>query len=65
MGYKLLAYPLTLLMTSIAAMQNALASWREQGSTNHLVGRITSFDELDKLMGFPEARQWEARYATA
>lgn len=62
MGYKLLAYPLTLLMTSIAAMQHALSTWREKGSTKHLVGQITSFDELDELMGFPEVRAWEAKY---
>jgi len=63
MGYKLLAYPLTLLMASIKTMQDALSSWREKGSTKHLIGQITSFDELDELMGFPEVRQWEARYS--
>ena len=62
MGYKLLAFPLTLLMVSITAMQKALASWRKNNGTNHLLGQIISFDELDKFMGFPEARRWEARY---
>ena len=62
MGYKLLAYPLTLLMISIAAMQHALICWKQNDSTKQLVDKMISFAELDKLMGFPEARQWEARY---
>ena len=63
MGYKLLAYPLTLLMVSIAAMQKSLSSWRQNDSTKQLVDQMISFDEMDGLMRFPEARQWEARYS--
>lgn len=39
-AYKLLAYPLMFLMASIKAIKQVMASWRDNGSTKHLVGQI-------------------------
>ena len=63
MGYKLLAYPLTLLMACIKTMQDLLASWHHTGSTKPLLSRLVDFQDMDSLMGFPEVRQWEAKYS--
>lgn len=62
-GFKLVAYPVTLLLASITAMKQALAVLKEKGTTQSLVSKITSFKELDELLGFPEVRAWEARYS--
>ncbi|MCI0526680.1 MAG: isocitrate lyase/phosphoenolpyruvate mutase family protein [Nitrospira sp.] len=62
-GFKLVAYPVTLLLASITAMKQVLAVLKEKGTTQSLVGKMTSFQELDELIGFPEVRAWEARYS--
>lgn len=63
MGYRLLAYPLTLLMACIKTMQEVLASWKQTGSTKPVLDRLVPFQDMDALMGFPEVRAWEARYS--
>jgi 2-methylisocitrate lyase-like PEP mutase family enzyme len=62
MGYKLIAYALTTLMASVRAMQRVLKNLRKNGSPESYVEEIASFDELDELLGFPEAREWEKRF---
>ncbi len=62
MGYKLVAYALTTLMASVRAMQRVLKNLRKNGTPESDVEEIASFDELDELLGFPEAREWEKRF---
>jgi len=62
-GFKLVAYPVTLLLASITAMKRALAVLKEKGTTRELLGEMTRFKELDELIGFPEVRAWEAKYS--
>ena len=48
LGFKIAAYPLTLLSAAVAAMHDALASLG-QGTTPE---RLTSFDALREVVGF-------------
>jgi 2-methylisocitrate lyase-like PEP mutase family enzyme len=48
LGFKIAAYPLTLLSAAVAAMHDALASLG-QGTTP---GRLTSFEALREVVGF-------------
>jgi 2-methylisocitrate lyase-like PEP mutase family enzyme len=59
-GYKLALYPVLLLSSAIAAMQASLAALRP-GSTAPQPPSI-SFAELQRLVGFPDYWDREARY---
>jgi 2-methylisocitrate lyase-like PEP mutase family enzyme len=50
LGYRIAAYPLTLLSASINAMIKALSALKKGESFNELV----DFQELQSLLGFPE-----------
>ena len=48
LGFKIAAYPLTLLSTAVAAMRDALAALG-RGETPE---RLTSFESLREIVGF-------------
>ena len=50
LGYKIAAYPLTLLSASVYAMKKALAGLKKGESIN----TIMDFKELQSILGFPE-----------
>ncbi len=58
-GYKIVAYPLTLLNAAAKAMQDALAALR----LGHAPDGLLSFDELKSLVGFDEYYEAEKRYS--
>lgn len=58
-GFKLCAYPLTLLGVSVRAMQGALVDLKNGAMPRDM----PSFSELQGIVGFPEYFQEEARYA--
>lgn len=58
-GYKIVAYPLTLLSVAAAAMRDALAALR---AGEHPDPRM-HFEALQAIVGFPEYYAEEARYA--
>jgi 2-methylisocitrate lyase-like PEP mutase family enzyme len=58
-GYKIAAYPLTLLSVAAAAMREALAALR---AGRHPDPRM-SFAALQEIVGFPEYYAEEERYA--
>jgi 2-methylisocitrate lyase-like PEP mutase family enzyme len=58
-GYKIAAYPLTLLSVAAAAMREALAALR---AGRHPDPRM-SFGALQEVVGFPDYYAEEARYA--
>jgi 2-methylisocitrate lyase-like PEP mutase family enzyme len=58
-GFKIAAYPLTLLSASIRAMQNALAALHQGRPAEGLL----SFEELRRVVGFEQYYAEEARYA--
>jgi 2-methylisocitrate lyase-like PEP mutase family enzyme len=58
-GYRLVAYPLTLLSSAIRAMQGALAALRRE---RHPAELVLDFDELRRLVGFDAYDAEAARY---
>ena len=59
-GYSLVAWPLTLLSASMRAMRDALADMK---AGRHPDGRLLSFEELRRIVGFEEYYAEDDRYA--
>ena len=57
-GFKIVAYPLTLLSAAISAMQQALSALKTDGYPDHL-----DFAALRELLGFNEYDRQQKRYA--
>jgi len=57
LGYKIAAYPLALLSAAVRAMQQALAGLGGGGEDGQ-----ASFEELKRLVGFPQYYALEQRY---
>lgn len=60
MGYKLAAYPLTLLSAAVRAMDEALARLR---AGDHPADLLLDFEALRRHVGFEDYYREEARYA--
>lgn len=61
LGYRIAAYPLTLLNVSVRAMQRALEEMREGRRPADLI----DFQELQRVVGFPDYDRERMRYAEA
>jgi 2-methylisocitrate lyase-like PEP mutase family enzyme len=59
MGYKIAAYPLTLILASLKAMEDALGNLKN----NEPASVSSDFEHLREVIGFPEYYQTEHRYA--
>jgi 2-methylisocitrate lyase-like PEP mutase family enzyme len=59
-GYRIAAYPLTLLSSAMQAMQGALAALAEGRSPDGLLG----FQALQEIVGFPAYDEESSRYAS-
>lgn len=62
MGFGIVAYAHSLILTAIRAVQGTLKALKENGTTQGVIDQMADFSELDELVGFPEARAWEAKY---
>jgi 2-methylisocitrate lyase-like PEP mutase family enzyme len=62
MGFKVVAYPLSLLACTVRAMENTLREIRDDGYPDE--NTMPSFEELKNTVGFPEYYVDEARYDT-
>lgn len=60
MGYKIAAYPLTLMLSALKAMETAL----EELKSGRHPGNLASFTHLQDVIGFPEYYAAEDRYKT-
>ncbi|GJW96590.1 pyruvate/phosphoenolpyruvate kinase [Tanacetum coccineum] len=61
-GYKIVAYPLSLMGVSIRAMEDALVAIK--GGRVPPPGSMASFDEVKEVLGFNTYYEEEKRYAT-
>ncbi|MGB0750800.1 MAG: isocitrate lyase/PEP mutase family protein [Gammaproteobacteria bacterium] len=61
-GYKIAIYPLTLLLASIHAMEQALAAFARGEVPKE---GIADFAHLQEIIGFPEYYEMERRYASS
>ncbi len=62
-GFKLAAYPVVLLSAAVTAMQQAIAALQPNSNTPH--PPQVSFEELKKVVGFPDYYAREERYHAA
>jgi 2-methylisocitrate lyase-like PEP mutase family enzyme len=62
-GFKLAAYPLVVLSAAVAAMQQAIAAL--QPNANTPAPPQVTFEELKKVVGFPDYYAREERYLAA
>ncbi|KAJ4723180.1 Isocitrate lyase [Melia azedarach] len=62
LGYKLVAYPLSLIGVSIQAMQDSLTAIK--GGRIPPPGSMPSFEEIKEILGFNTYYEEEKRYAT-
>ncbi|KAG5530946.1 hypothetical protein RHGRI_025777 [Rhododendron griersonianum] len=62
LGYKLVAYPLSLMGVSIRAMQDALTAIK--GGRIPPPGSMPSFEEIKEILGFNTYYEEEKRYAS-
>ncbi|KAK8577799.1 hypothetical protein V6N13_028064 [Hibiscus sabdariffa] len=62
-GYKLVAYPLSLMGVSIQAMQDSLTALK--GGRIPPPGSMPSFEEIKEILGFNKYYEEEKRYATS
>lgn len=62
-GYKLVAYPLSLIGVSIRAMQDALLAIK--GGRIPPPGSMPSLEEIEEILGYDTYREEEKRYATS
>ncbi|WCJ41472.1 Phosphoenolpyruvate carboxylase family protein [Euphorbia peplus] len=62
-GYKLVAYPLSLIGVSIRAMQDSLSAIK--GGRIPPPGSMPTFDEIKEILGFNAYYEEEKRYATS
>ncbi len=62
MGFKLIIFPISLLLAATQAMQGAAAAIRTDGTPINLVPSLPSFQQFTDFIGLPEVKNIERRY---
>lgn len=62
LGFKLVIFPISLLLAATQAMRAAAAKIREDGSPINLVASLPTFQQFTELVGLPEVKTIENRY---
>jgi len=62
MGFKLIIFPISLLLAATQAMQAAAAAIRTDGTPVNLVPSLPSFQQFTDFIGLPEVKTIERRY---
>jgi 2,3-dimethylmalate lyase len=63
LGFKLVIFPLTILLAATAAIRSALARVKADGTPLELVPSMLRFGEFLDFIGMPEIRELERRFA--
>jgi 2,3-dimethylmalate lyase len=63
LGFSLVIFPLTLLLSATAAMRAALARLKADGTPIELLPSLPAFEEFLDLVGIGEIRELEQRFA--
>jgi 2,3-dimethylmalate lyase len=63
LGFALVIFPLTLLLTATGAMRAALARVKADGTPIELLASMVAFEEFLDLVGIDEIRELEQRFA--
>jgi 2,3-dimethylmalate lyase len=62
LGFALVLYPISTLLSATAAMRAALETIRKEGTPASALPGMPAFDEFTDLVGLPEVRELEQRY---
>jgi 2-methylisocitrate lyase-like PEP mutase family enzyme len=63
LGFKLVIFPLTILLSATAAIRSALARVKADGTPIELVPSLLGFDDFLEFIGMDEIRDLERRFA--
>jgi 2-methylisocitrate lyase-like PEP mutase family enzyme len=63
LGFKLVIFPLTVLLAATAAIRSALARVKADGTPLELMPSMLPFGEFLDFIGMPEIRELERRFA--
>jgi 2-methylisocitrate lyase-like PEP mutase family enzyme len=63
LGFKLVIFPLTILLSATAAIRSALARVKADGTPIELMPSLLGFDEFLGFIGMDEIRELERRFA--
>ncbi|GEL22404.1 isocitrate lyase-family enzyme [Pseudonocardia sulfidoxydans NBRC 16205] len=61
-GFSLVYFPISTLLSATAGMRRALRELKEQGTPATLLAELPAFDEFTSIVGLPEIRSLETRY---
>jgi 2-methylisocitrate lyase-like PEP mutase family enzyme len=62
LGFKLIIFPISLLLAATQAMRAAAAQIRADGSPINLIPTLPSFQQFTDFIGLPEVKTIESRY---
>jgi 2,3-dimethylmalate lyase len=63
LGFNLIICPISTLLSATAAMRNALASIKAEGTPAAIVDKMLQFPEFLKFIGLPDINELEKRFA--
>jgi carboxyvinyl-carboxyphosphonate phosphorylmutase len=63
LGFRLVIFPLSMLLAATAAMRSVLAQIKADGTPINLVSSLPAFHEFLEVVGLPEIRELEQRFA--
>jgi carboxyvinyl-carboxyphosphonate phosphorylmutase len=63
LGYSLILFPLSALFIATLAMRESLVELRKHGSPLPIMDRLTGFQEFLDIIGLPEIRELDRRFA--
>ena len=63
LGYDVVAYGCSSVFTAAHAVLECFKEIRRTGGSEHAASRMIAFDEFNELLGLPEIRKREEKYA--
>jgi 2-methylisocitrate lyase-like PEP mutase family enzyme len=63
LGFRLVIFPISLLLTATAGMRAVLAQIKADGSPIEVLSSLLPFNDFLDFIGMPEVRELEARFA--
>jgi 2,3-dimethylmalate lyase len=64
LGYRVIIFPLGTVLTVTKALRSLLSSIRAEGTPERAAGQMVGFQDFLQVVGLPEIRELEKRFAT-
>jgi len=65
LGFRVIIFPLGVLFTVTKAVRSLLSRIREDGTPERAAGQMVSFHDFLQVVGLPEIRELEKRFASS